>query len=130
MADPPTPPKASAMTMDTTMTMTEGSTTSQNVSVTPVRDAPKDVLKPSIYQVFSPISTSKDGSNPRNPYRCIKHVLAILAKHCEGQLKILLHDNNRTTTEDICLWSDFLTEPEHAKAYVFNVQTPRQSYGK
>ena len=90
-----------------------------------------EILKPSIYQVFFPVSTSKDGSNPRNPYHCIKHILAILAKHCNGQLKILLHDDTPdTTTEDICLWSDFLADQERAKAYIFNVQSPHQTFGK
>ena len=92
--------------------------------------APLEVMKPSIYQVFFPVSTSKDGSNPRDPYRCIKHILAILAKHCDGHLKILPHDDNDSNSDDICLWSDFPADPEHAKAYIFNVQTPRQSFGK
>ena len=94
------------------------------------KGAPLAILKLSIYQVFFPVSISKDGSNARNSYRCIKHILLILAKHCNGQLKVLPHNDHKSTNKDICLWSDFPSDADHAKLYLFNIQSPQQSFGK
>ena len=127
MADPQPPP---APSQDDWKQVTHRAKPPTPAKASDTLTAPIEIMKPSIYQVFFPVSTSKDGSNPRDPYRCIKHILAILAKHCDGQLKILPHDNNDSKTDDICLWSDFPADPEHAKVYIFNVQTPRQTYGK
>ena len=113
--------------MATTTTVNESP---QAKFVTAAKTVPLKVMKMSIYQVFFPVLTSKDWSNLRNPYRCIKHILAILAKHCNGQLKILPHDNNDSTAKEICLWSVFPADQEQAKAYILNVQMTHQSFGK
>ena len=129
MTDLPTPPALTPPPTAPMDTSAQDSTPPAEI-LSAMKGAPLALLKPSIYQVFFPVSTSKDGSNARNPYRCIKHILATLAKHCNGQLKMLPHDNHKSTNEDICLWSDFPSDAEHAKPYLFNIQSPRQSFGK
>ena len=126
---PPPPAPTPPSNMTTSETSERNVNPTAEVNQAENRDS-QAVLKPSIYQVFFPVSTAKDGANARNPYRCIKHILAILAKHCDGQLKVLPHDDHKGANEDICLWSDFPSEAEHAKAYLFNIQSPRQSFGQ
>ena len=85
-------------------------------------------VKTSIYQVYFPIELSKKEPTPRNPYRCVKHILAILAKNCD-QLHILPKDTADSANEAICLWTDFPSTKEAAGAYLFNISYPSQNFG-
>ena len=85
-------------------------------------------VKTSIYQVYFPIELSKKDSNARNPYRCVKHILAILAKNCD-QLHILPKDAADSANEAICLWTDFPSAKEAASDYLFNISYPTQNFG-
>ena len=85
-------------------------------------------VKTSIYQVYFPIELSKKNPTPRNPYRCVKHILAILAKNCD-QIHVLPKDDTDPANEAICLWTDFPTTKEAASAYLFNISYPSQNFG-
>ena len=85
-------------------------------------------MKTSIYQVYFLIELSKQNPTPYNPYRCVKHILAILEKNCE-QLHVLLKDDTDSANKAICLWTDFPSTKEAASAYLFNISYPSQNFG-
>ena len=82
----------------------------------------------SIYKVYFPISLSADPKSIQDPYKCVKHILAILSKRCTD-LQILPKDDADTANKPICLWSNFPTTKTEAKAYLFNIKYPCQNFG-
>ena len=82
-----------------------------------------------IYKVYFPICLSANSiTSLQDPYKCIKHILAILSKCCTD-LQILLKDDADTTNKPIYLWSTFPTTKTEAEAYLFNVKFPGQNFG-
>ena len=71
---------------------------------------------------------SGDESSPCDPIKCIKHILAILSKRC-SDLQVIPKNENNTTNEPICLWTNFLSDKAAAEAYLFNVKYPEQNFG-
>ena len=86
------------------------------------------LVRTSIYRVKFPVMLNEHDASPRNPYRCIRHILAILAKNCD-HLHVLPKDAHDSTNEPVCLWSAFPNTKTAASAYLFNVATPGQNFG-
>ena len=85
-------------------------------------------MRNSIYKVYFPITKSGSDASPRDPMKCIKHILAILSKRC-NDLHVLPKDANDSANEPICLWSNFPATKTAADAYLFNIKYPGQNFG-
>ena len=81
----------------------------------------------SIYKFYFPLVANT--GETRNPYQCVKHMLAILGKQCKNQFKVLPKHNADDKNEAIAIWTDFPTSKEAAEAYLFNTKYPKQNFG-
>ena len=81
----------------------------------------------SIYKFYFPL-VAQTGET-RNPYQCVKHMLAILGKQCKNQFRVLPKDDKDYKNEAIAIWTDFPTSKESAEAYLFNTRYPKQNFG-
>lgn len=124
MADPPPPPAQDQGEWTTVQPKATDKATFAKASSL----GKKRATRKSIYKVYFPICLSANDANLRDPYKCVKHILAILSKRCTD-LQILPKDDTDTTNEPICLWSNFPTMKTEAEAYLFNVKYPGQNFG-
>ena len=81
----------------------------------------------SIYKFYFPLIAQT--GETRNPYQCVKHMLAILGKQCKNQFRVLPKEANDGKHEPIAIWTDFPTSKEAAEAYLFNTRYPKQNFG-
>ena len=124
MADSPPPPVPT--TEEWTQVTTKTPSKAAFVKASSLGE--KRATRKSIYRVYFPICLSANDTNLRDPYKCVKHILAILSKRCTD-LQILPKDDADTSNEPICLWSNFPTTKTEAEAYLFNVKYPGQNFG-
>ena len=82
----------------------------------------------SIYKFYFPLVAAN--GETRNPYQCIKHMLAIIGKHCQNQFKVLPKHEKDDKNEPVAIWTDFPASKDAAAAYLFNIRYPQQNFGK
>ena len=84
--------------------------------------------KTSIYKFYFPLVAAN--GETRNAYQCIRHMLAIIGKHCKNQFKVLPKVADDDKNEAIAIWTDFPNSKDAAGAYIFNTRYPQQNFGK
>lgn len=100
------------------------------VAATTIADQQKTTRgwRTSIYKFYFPLVAAN--GDTRNPYQCIRHMLAIVGKHCNNQFKVLPKNDKDDKYEPIAIWTDFPSSKDAATAYLFNVRYPQQNFGK
>ena len=124
MVESPTPPAAS----NTCNTASPHQQIPSNEFTSANAATGQRAARNSIYKVHFPIVKSASDASPRDPYKCVKHILAILSKCCTD-LRVLPKNENDTANESVCLWSNFPSTKAAADAYLFNVRYPGQNFG-
>ena len=128
MAEPPPPPNSNNSIKSITMTTDTTVSAPQTHFQSAAKVEGKRAMRNSIYKVYFPICMSGDEASPRDPIKCIKHILAILSKRCTD-LQVLPKNPDDTTNKPICLWTNFPSDKAAADAYLFNVRYPGQNFG-
>ena len=82
----------------------------------------------SIYKFYFPLVAAN--GETRNPYQCVRHMLAIIGKHSKNQFRVLPKTDNDDKNEAVAIWTDFPTSKEAATAYLFNIRYPNQNFGQ
>ena len=100
------------------------------VAASTLRESEKAVKgwRSSIYKFYFPLVAAN--GETRNPYQCVRHMLAIIGKHCSNRFKVLPKNDNDDKNEPIAIWTDFPSSKEAATAYLFNIRYPQQNFGQ
>ena len=99
------------------------------IAASTLQDQEKSVQgwRTSIYKFYFPLVAAS--GETRNPYKCIRHMLAILGKQCNNQFRVLPKNEKDNKNEPIDIWTNFPSSKDAAAAYLFNIRYPQQNFG-
>ena len=70
----------------------------------------------SIYKFYFPLIANT--GETRNPYQCVRHMLAILGKQCKNQFRVLPKNAKDDKNKQIAIWTDFPASKEAQRIFL------------